>query len=541
MVYGKIQTMKLSLDKPHKHIELLQRKQDEQGLTASEKDTLLALQQARLDFLEEQFRLAQHKLFASKNEAHPGQDDLFNEVEEITELEQEKAKNEEQQPTDNKKRTRNTKPFAEHIAREVIIHDIDDVDKVCACCQGKLHVMGKDVTEKLVFVPATTKIEEHHRLKYACRGCEKNDTRTPIKQASPVPSILPKSYATPSLLAQLIIAKYQHGLPLYRQEVIFNQLGINLSRQTMSDWLIKIANVLHPVLYEYWHKILLQQDVIKADETPLKVIHDDNIKSYMWVYSSGADSPTGNIKGDSAPNIVLYDYQPTRAGKCAVDFLQNDDKQHYTGYLHVDGYAGYHQSHATLVVCMAHIRRKFDEAQKAQSKTSKKTGKADWALNHIQKLYRIEKQIKGLPIEERYHIRQEKSAPLLNQFKTWLDKSAPNVLPESLLGKALNYARNQWDKAIRYVDDGRLDIDNNRSERAIKPFVTGRKAWLFSQTAKGANASATLYSIIETAKANGLIPYDYLMHVMNKIMHGETAPDKLAPWNVKLGQCGSND
>ena len=115
------------------------------------------------------------------------------------------------------------------------------------------------------------------------------------------------------------------------------------------------------------------------------------------------------------------------------------------------------------------------------------------------------------------------------------------MLPESLIGKALNYARNQWDKAIRYVDDGRLDIDNNRSERAIKPFVTGRKAWLFSQTAKGANASATLYSIIETAKANGLIPYDYLMHVMNKIMHGETAPDKLAPWNVKLGQCGSND
>ncbi len=150
--------------------------------------------------------------------------------------------------------------------------------------------MGKEVNEKLVFVPALTKIEEHHRLKYACTGCDKNDTKTPIKQAPPVPSILSKSYATPSLIAQLIAAKYQHGLPLYRQEVIFRQLGIELSRQTMSDWLIKIANVLHPVLYEYWHKILLQQDVIKADETPLKVIKDDNIKSYMWVYSSGADS-----------------------------------------------------------------------------------------------------------------------------------------------------------------------------------------------------------------------------------------------------------
>jgi transposase len=169
---------------------------------------------------------------------------------------------------------------------------------------------------------AATKIEEHHRLKYACRGCEQHGTRNPIKQAPPVASILPKSYATPSLIAQLITAKYQHGLPLYRQEVIFNQLGIRLCRQTMSDWLIKIANVLYPVLYEYWHKILLQQDVIKADETTLQVINEDNIKSYMWVYSSGADSPAGNLQGDSAPNIVLYDYQPSRAGKCAVDFYK---------------------------------------------------------------------------------------------------------------------------------------------------------------------------------------------------------------------------
>lgn len=293
--------------------------------------------------------------------------------------------------------------------------------------------------------------------------------------------------------------------------------------------------MLHPVLYEYWQEILLQQEVIKANETPLKVISDDRINSYMWVYSSGADSPAGNICGDTAPNIVLYDYQPSRAGKCAVDFLRNDEGQHYSGYLQVDGYPGYHQSHATLVACMAHMRRKFKEAQTAQSKTSKKTGKADWALNHIQKLYRIEKQIKGLTIEERYRIRQEKSVPLLNQFKVWLDKSAPNVLPESLLGNALNYALNQWDKLIRYCDDGRLDIGNNRSERAIKRFVMGRRAWLFSQTAKGAKTSATLYSIVETAAANGLAPYDYLPYVMEQIMAGNTDPEQLLPWNVNLG------
>ena len=194
MVCGKIQAMKTRTDKPNKRIELLQQKQAEQGLSASEKDTLIALQQARLDFLEEQFRLAQSKLFASKSEVHVGQGDLFNEVEEIAQLEQEKADSEDKPAPEKKKRTRNTKPFAEHITREVIIHDIDDADKVCECCNGDMHCMGKDVTEKLVFVPATTKLEEHHRLKYACRGCDENHTHTPIKQAAPVPSILPKSY-----------------------------------------------------------------------------------------------------------------------------------------------------------------------------------------------------------------------------------------------------------------------------------------------------------------------------------------------------------
>lgn len=177
MVYGKIRAMKLSLEQSSKRIEMLKQKRDEQGLTTMEKDSLIALQEARLDFLEEQFRLARHKLFASNSEAHPKQDDLFNEVEEIAALAQsnnEEADDEQTPAQEKKKRTRNTKPFADHIAREVIIHDIDEADKVCECCKGQMHVMGKDVTEKCVFVPATTKIEEHHRLKYACRGCEQH-------------------------------------------------------------------------------------------------------------------------------------------------------------------------------------------------------------------------------------------------------------------------------------------------------------------------------------------------------------------------------
>jgi len=205
--------MKTKTNKRDIEIELLQQKQARQGLSDDEKDTLIQKLLQRNAFLEEQFRLAKHKLFASQNEVHPGQGNLFNEAEDIAELEQDKS----EPPKDKPKRKRNTKPFDEHITREVVIHDIDEADKICACCQGELHCMGKDVTEKLVFVPATTKVVEHHRLKYACRGCEQNGTCNTIKQAPPVPSILPKSYATPSLLSQLIISKYQHGLPLYRR------------------------------------------------------------------------------------------------------------------------------------------------------------------------------------------------------------------------------------------------------------------------------------------------------------------------------------
>jgi len=183
---------------------------------------------------------------------------------------------------------------------------------------------------------------------------------------------------------------------------------------------------------------------------------------------------------------------------------------------------------------MAHARRKFIEAQKHQVNGSKKVTKADWAVNHIQKLYRVEKLIKDMTVEQRYAVRQEKSKPLLDQFKTWLDKSAVQVTPDSGTGKAVKYALNQWEKLIRYTEDGRLNIDNNRSERIIKPFVIGRKNWLFSQTATGARASAVLYSVIETAKANGLIPFDYLMHVLEKSIEPDCKAESLMPWNVTL-------
>jgi len=229
----------------------------------------------------------------------------------------------------------------------------------------------------------------------------------------------------------------------------------------------------------------------------MTAVGDDNIKSYIWVYNSSADSPAGNVKRDNIPNIALFDYQPSRSGQCAANFLKG-----YCGYLCVGGYAGYNRTLAILVACLAHIRRKFMEAKKAQGKNAK----ADWSLNHIQKIYQIKTQIKHLSVDERYRIRQERALPLLTQFKTWLDKSSLALLLMSLLGKAINYAIVQWEKFLRYCEDGRINIDNNRSERIIKSFVINRKAWLASKAAKGPYTSAVLYSIIETAKASGIKP-----------------------------------
>ena len=268
---------------------------------------------------------------------------------------------------------------------------------------------------------------------------------------------------------------------------------------------------------------LVKQPVIQADETTLKVIREDKTKCYMWVYCSGTDSPQDN----EIKNIVLYDYQASRAGSCAVNYLKG-----FNGYLQADGYKGYEQVDSELIGCMAHARRKFVEAQTAGPKN--KSGRANLAINKIAKLYRIETSIKDSSSDEKKIIRAEKSLPLINDFKKWLDKSALQVLPKSAIGKAIQYSLNQWEKLSGYIKSGDINIDNNRAERAIKPFVIGRKNWMFCNTASGANASATLYSLIETAKANGLTPFNYLMLLLEELPKQPEDLDYLMPWNAEL-------
>lgn len=465
---------------------------------------MLSQVMARYQYLEEQFRIAQQKQFGKSSEGHPSQGELFNEAEELS-ADVETPEQETISYTRNKPKR---KPLPEDLPREVIVHDIPDEDKVCDCCDGTLHCIGEDKSEKLQFIPAQVKVIEHVRPKYACRTCEKEGISNTVKQA-PVPhSVIPNGYATPSLLSQIITSKYQYGLPLYRQEAMFKQHGIELSRKTMADWIIRCAELFKP-LYDQLHQHLLQQPVIQADETTLKVVDSNKSTSYMWLYATGADSPQATITGSVIPNIVLYDYHNSRAGQCAVDFLDS-----YSGYLQVDGYQGYEQTQATLVGCWAHARRKFMEAKKGAG--SKGSGKADWALNHIQKLYRVETQLKKETAVTRYAKRQEKSLPLLNQLETWLTKSAQQVLPKTKLGEAIQYCLNQWQKLMRYTLDGHLAID--------------KKNWLFSQAATGANASAILYSIIETAKANDLNVFEYVMDSLEQLNKPEVNIEQLLPW-----------
>lgn len=488
------------------------------------------------NFLREQFKLAQHRQFGASSEKFPAQVDwLFNEAEATADAalpESDTAATTDTTETGIASTTAFTKKkigrkaLPADLPRETRLIDIADTQKICPCCNGDLHKIGEEKSEQLEYIPASLKVIETLRPKYACRACEKNNTATPIVIAPMPVSPIPKSMATPSLLAHIIGNKYQLALPLYRQEVMFKQLNIDLKRNTLSNWVMRSADILERVLQQL--KItLLTQAAIHADETPVTVLQDEKTKHYMWVYCSGRDSPDPN---SPANNIVIYDYQPSREGACPKAFLGG-----YKGYLQVDGYAAYASTNATLAGCMAHARRKFIDAQKIQPKG--KVGRADWAVAHIQKLYRVEALLSDKTPEEKYALRQLHALPLLTEFKAWLDKSAQQTTPKSTLGEAIAYALRQWEKLITYTQHGQLCIDNNRAERAVKPFVIGRKNWLFSNTASGAKASAILYSIIETAKANGLNPVRYVEHLLTEIPKRNTndALEDFMPWVVQLG------
>jgi len=420
------------------------------------------------------------------------------------------------------------KPLPEDLPRVEVVHDLPEEEKVCGCgCQ--LSRIGEEVSEQLDIIPARMQVIRNIRPKYACRQCEGVEDDGPSVKIAPVPAqIIPKSMATAGLLAYVLTGKFVDALPFYRQEKQFIRLGVELNRATMCNWAMKAAEACQPLLN------LLQEEVVSGpvvnvDETPVQVLNepgrDPTSKSYMWLFR----------RGGPKKKILLYQYHPTRAGDVASAFLRG-----FEGYVQTDGYSGYDFLDSVPGIrhigCWAHSRRKFMDVIKAQGKNRKKTGSADVALKYIRDIYKIEKEAKKkeLSAKEIYLVRQEQSKPTLEQFKKWLAIRALQTPPKGLLGKAISYTLKQWDRLVGYLEDGVLSPDNNAVENGIRPFVVGRKNWLFSGTPRGAAASAALYSLIETAKANDLEPYSYLRYIFEELPTATTLEDveALLPWRL---------
>lgn len=398
--------------------------------------------------------------------------------------------------------------------KELILKDIPIEDRifgvspenlVCPSCGNSLKEIGTVfVRDELEFIPAQLKVIRYYQTSYECSRCKHTDH--PLITKAPVPqAVLPHSLASASSVANVIYQKYVNAMPLYRQEQDWANLGISLSRATMANWCIRCNEEYFSHVAGALRSELLSRDIVHCDETPVQVLKEDGrkpqSKSYMWLYRTGNDG--------KAP-VILYDYKPSRSGENAASFLKD-----FRGYVHSDGYSGYNK--LTGIVrcgCWAHLKRKFVEAIPGSRSAGPKTH-AEIGRDYCDKLFAIERRLSELTPDERYTKRLELERPVLDKFWNWLENLNP--LAGSALGRAVIYALNQKPYMENYLLDGRLSISNNAAENAIRPFTVGRKNWLFSDTVRGAEASAAIYSIVETAKANELNVYMYFKYLLEQM------------------------
>jgi len=476
----------------------------------------------KIESLTEELRLAILRKFGRSSEKiDPSQKELFEE------MAPDEAEQEEQQisiPSHTRKKS-GRKPLDPNLPREIIVHDIPEEEKICGCGHT-LAKIDEVVSERLQVIPEQLYVEKHIRPKYACRHCEgSGDEDKPVFRIAPAPpSILPGSIVTSGLLAFILVNKFCDHLPFYRQEKRFERIGIRISRQDMSNWMNKVYLTLQ-FLEELFKKKIKEGPVIQMDETTVQVLNEperpDTCKSQMWLARGGPpDAP-----------LVIYEYQETKSSQHAKAFLEG-----YSGYLQSDGYAGYDAAlkdndNIIHVGCLAHARRKFVEAARA----SKKAGSAQIAVKKIRNIYRVEKELREKDLDEKEFLNRRKNQvePLLKDLKEWLDDKALKVRPSCLTGEAISYTLGQWEKIVRYMESPYLTPDNNAAERGIKPFVIGRKNWLFAGSPHGAKASSLFFSLIETAKENNLNPYGYLKWIFDQVavMDEQFNREKLLPWN----------
>lgn len=458
----------------------------------------------KLTWLMEQMRIAKRQEYgASSEHCDYGQMNLFNEAEALAdENAAEPALEENVKGYTRKQRERTMDTLPDNLPVETVEHTLPPEDQNCPKCGNALHVMGQDIREEIKIVPAKVVLVRHIRYTYACRDCAKNDVQVPIIKAPITNPVIKGSFASPEAVAHIAAQKYVMGIPLYRQEQEWKRAGVTLSRQTMSNWLVKTSTDWLEPVWKALRQLLLERGILHADESFLQVLRENGkaatSDSRMWLYRTS---------GDAEMAIVLFEYQPDRTAKRAETFLEG-----FKGYLHTDGYGGYHGLPEDIVVvgCWAHARRYFEKALKILPKQKQAGSGALHGVQVCDTLFSIERTLKNLAPEERFKKRNKQAKPILDDFYDWLSQQE---VGKSAFGKAVKYALGQWKYLERYLLDGRLEISNNRAENSIRPFTVGRKNWLFANTPKGAKSSAILYSIVETAKENGLDPYRYLVYL----------------------------
>ena len=482
-------------------------------------------QKTYIHILEEYLRLAKTRQFGASSEKLGFQVDLFDEAElEVALAEFETQLPEEELIAPPAKQTRR-RGFSDNLNRVRIELPLSDEEKA-----GAQSTFFTKVKEELEFIPAKLNVLEYWQEKAVFPQADGTDT---VVAATRPTHPLGKCVASTALLAHIITAKYADGLPLYRQEGILKRYGGEVSRSCMAHWIVRLEEVFKPLL-NLVREVQNDSDYLQADESRMFVLKEPGKTAqsdkWMWVIRGGPpDKPS-----------VLFDYDPSRAGSVPARLLDG-----FSGVLQADGYSGYGQVCAqngiTRIGCMDHARRKFVEAVKAAepAKHKRRKGqptKADVALGQIRKLYRIESALKEGSDEQRYNARQKLALPILEELKTWLEKNITKVPKGGYTHNAIQYMLNQWEYLVGYCNDGKLQISNALAENAIRPFATGRKAWLFADTSHGAKASAACYSLIETAKANKLEPYAYIKYLLDHIGEADTLEklEALLPWNIPM-------
>jgi len=497
----------------------------------AEKAAAIASREATIVALHEQIRLLLARRFAASSErVADGQLGLFNEAEELAQATEEADEEDAVAVAGHRRRRRGKRRLLpEHLPRIDIVHELPEAERVCPHDGAVLEAFGEEASEQLDVVPARFQVLRHRRIKYRCPCCAEH-----LRTAPMAPQPIAKSQASAGLLAFIATAKYVDGVPLYRLAKQFERIGVDIPRQTQARWMMRSGELVQSLI-NLLRERLLEGGYIHCDETTVQVLDEPGKSaqstSYMWVQAAGTGEPP----------VVLFDYDPSRSGAVPKRLLEG-----FTGYLQTDAYAGYNDvvahSPITRVLCLAHARRHFVDALKTMginpnklpAKPPDKARRLLTALGYLRQVYAIERRIRGRPPDERYAVRQDETLPVLERLHEWATATRPKVPPKTPLGKALAYLLAHWEGLTRFLDDGRLEVDNNRAENAIRPFTQGRKAWLFSATVEGAKASANLYSLVETAKANGLEPYAYLRHVLTELPKAQSLEDieALLPWNV---------